>query len=444
MKNVLRVPAFRRLLAGWSVGNFADSVLFLTLAVWAKDLTGSSSAAGLIFLVLAAPVLLAPAIGLLADRMSRKLLLVLGNLLAAVVTATLLLVQVPADAWLLYVVTFAYGTLGYINGSAQGGLVRDMLPADLLGPANSLLVTIDQGLRILTPAVGAALYVLWGGHALALAVSGMLLLAAVLLSLVRVTESPASAAVHGEGGWAQITAGLRHLRTVPLLVRMVITSAVAFGVVGFFDTAMFELVEKGLGMEAAFFGVLMSIQGAGSVVGGLTASTVLRRWGPGKAQGAGLGLVGIAGTAMAISGVVGPALLPVVAAACFVAGMGIPWMVVALITTRQRCTPARLQGRVGAAMNVAMTVPQILSIGAGAALVLVVDYRVLILAAGIVMLLSALSLFVSRLPEPVDIDAAPTAAVDESEHSPEVARPMADADLEVLEGVGDQVHDPLR
>lgn len=306
--------------------------------------------------MLTAPVLLAPAIGLLADRMSRKRLLVIGNVIAAAVTAALLLVNDPGDVWLLYLVTFCYGTLGYLNGSAQGGLVRDMVPTDLLGSANSLLVTIDQGFRILTPAIGAALYVVWGGHALALAVSGTLLVAAGLLALVRVTESSSADAVHGEGGWAQITAGLHHLRSVPLLVRMVLTSAVAFGVVGFFDTTLFELVDKGLGLDAAFFGVLMSVQGAGSVVGGITAGLVLKRFGPANAQGAWLALIGLAGCSMSLAGT-GVPLLPITLIACFVAGLGIPWMVVALITTRQRCTPPRLQGRVGAATNVAMTVP---------------------------------------------------------------------------------------
>lgn len=406
MRAALRNSSFRRLLAGWSVGNFADSVLFLTLAIWVKDLTGSSSAAGLIFLTLAAPVLLAPVIGLIADRTSRKRLLVLGNLIAAAVTATLVLVRQPGDVWLLYVVTFSYGTLGYLNGSAQGGLVRDLLPSDQLGSANSLLVTIDQGFRILTPAVGAALYVVWGGHALALSVSGMLLVAAALLTLVRVAESPVAEALRGESGWAQITAGLRHLRGVPLLVRMVITCSAAFGVVGFFDTALFELVDKGLGMDAAFFGVLMSLQGAGSVVGGLTAAVVLRRLGPARTQGWGLALLGIAGCSMALAGS-GLPLLPIILVASFVAGVGIPWMVVALITTRQRCTPPRLQGRVGAAMNVAMTVPQLLSIGTGAALILVIDYRVLMVAAGVVLVACAVSLLTSGLPEPADVaDAA--------------------------------------
>lgn len=409
MKAALNVSSFRRLLAGWSVGNFADSVLFLTLAVWAKDLTGSSSAAGLVFLTLAAPVLIAPLIGLLADKTSRRSLLIAANLIAAAVTSTLLLVNTPSDVWLLYLVTFAYGTLGYLNGAAQGGLVRDMLPADLLGSANSVLVTIDQGFRIATPAVGAGLYVLWGGHALALAVTGLLVVAAGLLTLVRVTESPVESG-DGEAGWRAISAGLRHLRTIPLLVRMVLTCAVAFGVVGFFDSALFELIEKGLGLEPAFFGVLASLQGGGSVVGGLTAGWMLRQVGPAKAEGFGLGMIGLAGCTLALAASTVP-LLPVVMAASFTAGLGIPWMVVALITTRQRCTPPRLQGRVGAAMNVAMTVPQLGSIAVGAALIVLLDYRILIAIAGVVLLACAIYLLSSRLPEPAPVadDAAPPA-----------------------------------
>lgn len=46
MKHLLRLASFRRLLGGWTIGNLADSALYLTLAIWAKDLTGSSAAAG--------------------------------------------------------------------------------------------------------------------------------------------------------------------------------------------------------------------------------------------------------------------------------------------------------------------------------------------------------------------------------------------------------------
>lgn len=391
MRGALASPPFRRLLGGWTIGNLADSALYLTLGVWAKDLSGGSSAAGLIFLALAAPVVLFPLIGLLADRVNRKPLLVWANLAGAGVATTLLAVQTAGQLWLLYGVAFAYGALGLVNSAAQTGLVRDMLPARHLDTANGLLATIDQGLRVLSPVVGSALYAAWGGSALALGVATCLALTALVLLTLRVRESAPEPRPPGQSWWQETATGLAHLRGVPLLWRMVMVSAAAFGVVGVFDTSLFELVDKGLGMDAAFFGVLMAIQGAGSVLGGLTAAPVLRRLGPAATVATGLALLGAVGVAMAAD-FAGVPLLPVAVTALFVAGVAIPWLMVAMVTTRQRLTPSRLQGRAAAAANVATTLPQMASIAAGAALVAVVDYRWLMITAGAILIGCALTL----------------------------------------------------
>ncbi|MBF8188014.1 MFS transporter [Nonomuraea sp. K274] len=397
MRGALASPPFRRLLGAWTIGSLADSALYLTLGVWAKDLSGSSSAASLIFLALAAPVVLFPLIGLLADRVNRKPLLVWANLAGALVATTLLTVQTAGQLWLLYGVAFAYGTLGLVNSAAQTGLVRDMLPVRHLDTANGLLTTIDQGLRVLSPVVGSALYVAWGGSALAIGVAVCLVLTALVLLMVRVRESAPEPRRPEHTWWQETAAGLAHLRSVPLLWRMVMVSAAAFGVVGFFDSALFELVDKGLGMEAAFFGVLMGIQGAGSVLGGLTAALVLRRLGPAVMVATALALLGAAGVAMAAD-LAGVPLLPVAVTALFAAGVAIPWLMVAMVTTRQRLTPSRLQGRAAAAANVATTLPQMASIAAGAALVAVVDYRWLMIAAGGILIGCALTLTTSSTP----------------------------------------------
>src|SRR5690625_6296484 len=86
MKALLQHRLFRRLLGGWTIGNLADSALYLTLAIWAKDLTGSSSAAGLVFFALGLPTLAVPLLGLLVDRVPARPLMVFGNL-APVVAA---------------------------------------------------------------------------------------------------------------------------------------------------------------------------------------------------------------------------------------------------------------------------------------------------------------------------------------------------------------------
>lgn len=401
MKGPFALPAFRRLTGAWTIGNLADSVLFLTLAIWAKDVTGSSSAAGLVFLALGLPVFLSPLLGSLADRLHRKPLLIGANLTAAAVALTLLFVADAGDLWIIYAAAFAYGCLGILNGAAQSGLVRDLLPDEHLDTANGVLSTVDQGLRIVTPLIGAALYTLWGGWALAIGTAGALALTGLVLLTVRVTESePESADTRGSF-WQENAAGFRHIRSVALLLRMIVATAIALGVIGVFDSALFELVEKGLEQPPEFFGVLMSAQGAGSIAGGITAAWLMRRVGAAKAVGIGLAMIGLAGLAMA-AGIfpIGTAMLMAISiVALFAAGTAVPWIFVSLVTTRQRSTPARLQGRAATAMNLMLSVPQLAATGFGAALVAVLDYRWIMALAGIVVVGSACWLLFSRVTD---------------------------------------------
>lgn len=255
MRNLSAVPQFRKLVGAWTIGNFADSALFLTLAVWAKDLTGSSAAAGLVFFCLGAPMLAAPLFGLLADRVRRKPLLMWSNLISAGAVLALLMVQRPSDIWLLYAVTVVYGALGSINGAAQSGLLRTMLADEHLASANALFMTIDQGMRIVTPLAGAGLYTAFGGPALAVGTAALLVLTAAGLLAVRVHESRPDRVTDGQGradaGWHALAAGFRHLRGTPVLLQMVIGLAVALGVIGMFDSVLFAVIEHGLGREPA-------------------------------------------------------------------------------------------------------------------------------------------------------------------------------------------------
>ncbi len=92
--------------------NFADSVLAIILAVWVKDLTGSNGAAGLVFAALGLPALASPFLGQLADRVSRRRMLVATYLVGAVVLLALLLVRGPGQVWLVLLVTVVYSGSG--------------------------------------------------------------------------------------------------------------------------------------------------------------------------------------------------------------------------------------------------------------------------------------------------------------------------------------------
>lgn len=379
--NALKVPAFRRLAIAWSLSNFGDSALYLTLAIWVKDLTDSDAAAGMVFLFLGLPVFLAPLAGQLADRHSRRRIVVTANLVGAVGVLSLGVVDDRSQVWVIYLVTFAYGLLTYVTSAAGSGLVRDLLPDDLLASGNGLLSTIDQGLRLLSPLAGAGAYALFGGFAIAVVTSVMLAGAALVTMTVRVVETPPDD--HREPFWPEVTAGARHIRHVPVLARMTVVMGVAFGVTGLANTAVFAVVDQGLHRGSEFFGVLAAIQGGGSVLGGIVAASLIARTGERMAVAIGLGLLG---AAMAMGAVPHVA---VVCGAMVLVGISVPWIVVAFTTLRQRLTPGRLQGRVSAAANLAMNGPQTFGTALGAVLVAVVDYRVLLLGMGIVVAAAA-------------------------------------------------------
>ena len=265
--------------------------MLIVLAVWMKSLTGSSALAGLTFFVFAAGSLLAPLGGLLADRVRRRPLMIVADCVLGAFVLVLLLVHDRSDAWLIYAVAFAYGAVGTVFFPARAALLKIMLPEELLADANGALTATREGLRIIAPLAGAGLYTVLGGSAVAVLDSATFAASAFFLSRMRVVEEKPAPPEHHFV--REVTAGLRHVwETLPL--RQIVGGvAVALLVVGFAETLIFYVIAA-LGKTPSFFGVFATIQGVGSIAGGVTAAAVLRRFGEVRLVGLGLALFAFA------------------------------------------------------------------------------------------------------------------------------------------------------
>jgi MFS family permease len=366
----LRDRQFRRLFAGQALSSFGDSALYLTLGIWAKTLTGSNAAAGGVFLALAIPTLFAPLAGHLADRMQRKTLLIAVNAITALIVLSLIFVRSRDQLWLIYLVAFCYGISFDLLSAAGAGLRKDMLHGADLASANAALQMSSQGLRILSPLVGSGLFVAFGGPSVAIFDAVTFLAAIVATATLRVPESEPDK-TRGSF-WRDTTAGFRHIRAVPLLAQLSLVSAIAFGVTGMTETVIFAVVGEGLHRPASFMGVVLSVQGGGSIAAGLVAAYLMRRAGAARTVGFALGCFALA--ALLYQG----DSLPLVLAGSVADGLGVVWISVGLFTAMQVHTPPRLQGRVNAAATTLLITPQTVSIAAGAALISVVSYRLML------------------------------------------------------------------
>jgi Na+/melibiose symporter-like transporter len=318
----------------------------------------------------------------LADRVRRRPILLWANLAAAAVVLLISLVHDRGQIWLVYLVMLAYGMIGSAIAPAQTALLPALVPADLLAEANGAQQTLNEGLRIITPLAGAGLLVLLGGPVVAVVDAVTFGVAVLSLIALRVDE-PRPERAAGPRPRGELTAGFRFLRDEPVLRAITIALALALLVIGFTESACFSVVTVGLHDKPAFVGVLMTVQGVGAIASGLTAARLLKRLS--EAQLTALGLAcGAAGVLLLTL----PSIVPVVIG-LVLAGFASPWILVAAVTAIQRRTPAAVLGRVSGAFGLSLGVPQVLSVGLGAALIAVLDYRLLLLSVAVVVAAAA-------------------------------------------------------
>lgn len=129
-------------------------------------------------------------------------------------------------------------------------------------------------------------------------------------------------------------------------------------------------------MPPSFLGVLTSITGAGSILGGFLVGRLIGRFGAATTSLIGAVLFAVGLLCRCVP------WWPVVLAGSVFGGLGLPWPLVAATTAIQTDTPADLLGRVSSAATTAIFAPLALTIPAGTAIALV-DHRLpFIVAAG--------------------------------------------------------------
>src|SRR5665213_4301123 len=311
MRQVLSTRDARVYLIGQSFSLFGDTSMFLALGIWTKELTHSNAAAGLTFFFGVAASLFAPLAGMAVDRSRRRPVLIVVNAVGAVLVLLLLMVHASKDVWIIYLTMFLYGFAGNFIGSAQSAFLTLLLPADQLGDANAFLRTVREGLRLIAPPDAAGLFVLVGGHWIAVLDSVTFVIAGVSLLMLHVREDkPTRTSQHF---LEEILGGFKHVNRTPVLKRLVISLAVALSVVGFAETGIFAVAGQELHRSASFIGVLMAAQGVGALVGGPLSAPVMRR--VGERWLSGIGLIGVVIGALLFEG--GPLALVLVGAVIF-------------------------------------------------------------------------------------------------------------------------------
>ena len=274
-----------------------------------------------------------------------------------------------------------YGVSFVALPAALNGLLKELMPDEMLVDANSSLQTTKESFRLFGPLIGALLFTWLGGWAVALLDSASFFVAAAVIAAITVRETKPDA--EDAHFWHELTAGLRYLSTDRVLKHVLIGFGITFLVLGFAESSIYAMLDA-FDRPATFVSVIVSVQGVGAIAGGLSSGWVVKRIGEVATCVVGL-VVLVAG--IAIMGATHSIVVVCLSAALF--GMALPMLIVAFMTLVQRRSPQAIMGRVSTAVEVVMSVPQAVSLALGSALVVILTYRQIFAIMSVVTLFAA-------------------------------------------------------
>lgn len=314
-------------------------VAVLTLGAGATQTGLLSAAQTLPFLLLSIPA------GLLADRGSRRNLLVGAEALRAASLLALVLLAFANRLSIEWLAVLGFlGACGTVAFSVTApSLVPSLVAREELPRANARLEVARSIAYAGGPAIAGAL-VGWAGGPSAFVFALLLSSAAVLL--LRRLPDPPRPAQPARHAMTELREGARLIWHNELL-RPIMWTAVAWNISWFvLQAAYVPYAVKLLGLSAAGVGGTLATFGAGMVVGATVASKLMRRLHFGTAIVVGP-LFSVAAGLVMLATLWWPSA-PLAAASFFLFGAGPVLWVVASTTLRQTVTPNAMLGRVSA------------------------------------------------------------------------------------------------
>ena len=333
---------FRLLWGGQAISFTGDAAFTVALGWRVTDLTGKAGSLGYVLaletLAALATLLLG---GVLADRYSRRRLMIASDLARAAVVGVFFAVDLTGHltfgAVLALGACFGLG-VGFFQ-PAFGGIIPLVVEAPLLPSANSWLGIARQGSSVIGPAIAAGVYSTSGPSVVWAIEAGSFVVSAAALWLAE-TRQVTPEAVRGMR--SELAEGFRYVSSVPWIWTGIAAACVIlmFGMAPF--TALLpRLVRSHYDRGVGSYGLLFSLMSAGMVAGSLAWA----RWHPSRHRVvvcyATFGLGGL--------GMIVVALSPwywLAAAAVVWRGVGVGVGIAAWMTLIVELVPERLLSRV--------------------------------------------------------------------------------------------------
>ncbi len=260
----------------WAVGLIYGTVRWLevlAVAVFVFELTGSPFIVSLMLVLRMSPMIFfGGLIGVLAEKINRRQLLLIGfwGVATSCAVLSLLVLTDEIELWHIGLGAFLNGMIWSADYAVRRTLLGDIAGNNNVGVAMSLDSATTNVTRMLGPLLGGVIYAAIGLQGTYLV--GLVLFSSAIYFIQTMTYRPGPALAMGSKFFTDLREGLRYIRS-NRVITMVLTVTVVLNFFGFPFVAMVPVIgNEELGLNPVFIGMLASAEGGGAFVGAIFAT----------------------------------------------------------------------------------------------------------------------------------------------------------------------------
>lgn len=273
----LRFRDFRWVWLGTFASFMAMSMQLITRGWLVLRLSGDSPLAlSLIMMAFVGPMtIMSPIGGALADRVPRKIMIMVSQ--SGNATITLLLATLDMTGaivfWHLIVLGMVNGSLVALNMPSRQALISDIVPGDKLMNAIALNNSGMNLTRVVGPALAGILIVYLNTAGVFYIIAGMFAFSALTISMVQIPKALSSTHTRKSVA-ADIREGLSYAAKNPTLRGLILVACIA-SLFGFpYLSLLPAWAREALDVQSDGLGLLLGIMGMGSLVGSLILASM--------------------------------------------------------------------------------------------------------------------------------------------------------------------------
>ncbi len=381
---VLRQPRFLRLWLAILFSGFGEWLAIMaTFGIVTFQLRGPPVETSGVMISYILPIaFLGPVAGVFVDRWELRRTMLVSSLLRAVFVAAL---AFTLKLHVVYGLVFLASAVSTLFTPAQTVAIPQLVRQEELLVANALATQTQQLTKILGPAVAGLILARFSERTCFLAGAASFVLAAFVVAAIRLEGRQRDGQAGVRAMLHEIAAGLRFIYVRRAIFFVAVSMAVAMFSIGIFDSLVPVYVRDVLKHKTEFFGGVLAIVGAGTILGALLIGRYAQHVSRVLMVVNGIFLFGASMLAITLVSTVASTL-----AFTFTLGIGIAAVMVSSQTLLQEQVPGAMLGRVTSTGIALVTISQLVAFAAGGPIAGAIGIRKLFLAAAALLTATAL------------------------------------------------------